>query len=58
MTTKKILILLGHTDPATLSGALADCYEREAKAAGHEVRRMNLGEMHCDPILHEGYKTI
>ena len=58
MTTKKICILLGHTDPATLSGALADTYEREAKAAGHEVRRMNLGEMHFDPILHEGYKAI
>ena len=54
----KIFILLGHTDPATLSGALADCYEEHAKAAGHEVRRQNIGEMHFDPILHEGYKTI
>src|SRR3989344_4424539 len=55
---KKIFILLGHTDPATLSGAFADLYEREAKAAGHEIRRMNIGEMHFDPILHEGYKRI
>ena len=54
----KIFILLGHTDPATLSGALADCYETNARAAGHEVRRQNIGEMHFDPILHEGYKTI
>jgi len=54
----KIFILLGHTDPATLSGAFADCYEEHAKGAGHEVRRQNLGEMHFDPILHEGYKAV
>jgi len=54
----KIFILLGHTDPATLSGAFADCYERSALAANHEVRRKNIGEMHFDPILHEGYKSI
>lgn len=55
---KKIFILLGHTDPATLSGAFADRYEAAARAAGHEVRRMNIGEMHFDPILHQGYKVI
>ena len=54
----RIFILLGHTDPATLSGALADCYESHAIGAGHEVRRQNIGEMHFDPILHEGYKSI
>ena len=58
MKKKRIFILLGHTDPATLSGALADCYEEEARAAGHEVRRQNIGDMRFDPILHEGYKTI
>lgn len=54
----KIYILLGHSDPATLSGALADTYERTARAAGHDIRRQSIGEMHFDPILHEGYKTI
>lgn len=54
----RVFILLGHTDPATLSGAFADCYEEHARTAGHEVRRQNIGEMHFDPILHEGYKTI
>ena len=54
----RIFILLGHSDPATLSGAFADCYEDHARAAGHEVRRQNIGEMHFDPILHEGYKAI
>ena len=54
----KIFILLGHTDPVTLSGALADCYETHAKGAGHEVRRQNIGAMTFDPVLHQGYKTI
>ena len=54
----RIFILLGHTDPATLSGAFADCYEDHAKAAGHEIRRQDIGEMHFDPVLHEGYKAI
>jgi NAD(P)H dehydrogenase (quinone) len=56
--TKKIFLLLGHTDPATLSGALADTYEQAARASGHEVRRMNIGDLHFDPVLHEGYKSI
>lgn len=54
----RIFILLGHTDQQTLSGALADTYESHARAAGHEVRRQNIGDLHFDPILHEGYKTI
>jgi putative NADPH-quinone reductase len=54
----KIFILLGHTDRETLSGAFADTYEQSAKAAGHEVRRLNIGEMQFDPILHKGYKVI
>ncbi|MGH7175450.1 MAG: NAD(P)H-dependent oxidoreductase, partial [Minisyncoccia bacterium] len=58
MRSKKIFILLGHTDEATLSGVLADKYEQSARAAGHEVRRQNIGQMHFDPILHQGYKTI
>jgi len=54
----KIFILLGHTDRETLSGAFADTYERAARAAHHEVRQMNIGEMTFDPILHKGYKVI
>lgn len=56
---KKIFILLGHPDTShTLSGELALLYETAAKEAGHEVRRMNLGEVRFDPILHKGYKEI
>ncbi len=56
---KKIVILLGHPDPApTLSSELTLIYEAAAKAAGHEVRRFNLAELKFDPILHKGYKAI
>lgn len=55
---KKIFILLGHTDAATLSGAFADRYEAAARTAGHDVHRMNIADMEFDPILHMGYKTI
>jgi putative NADPH-quinone reductase len=55
---KKICILLGHPNTDTLSGHFASVYEAAAKAAGHEVRRTNIGEMQFDPILHKGYKEI
>jgi putative NADPH-quinone reductase len=55
----KIFILLGHPDTTMepLSRRLCDAYENAAKAAGHEVRRMNIGEMRFDPILHRGYRA-
>ena len=56
---KKIFILMGNPDSdGTLGNELADHYEREARDAGHEVRRTNIGDLHFDPILHKGYKEI
>ena len=54
----RIYLLLAHPDKASFNGALADVYEAEARRAGHEVRRQNLGDMVFDPILWHGYKTI
>ena len=54
----RIYLLLGHPDRNSFNGALADAYEGAARAAGHEVRRQNLGEMTFDPILWHGYRTI
>jgi NAD(P)H dehydrogenase (quinone) len=54
----RIFILVGNPDVSSLSCDLADVYEREAHEAGHEIKRLNLGELHFDPILHHGYKVI
>lgn len=55
---KKIFLLLGHPDKSGLSGAFADAYEAGAKEGGHEIIRMNIGEMQFDPILHKGYRAM
>lgn len=58
MISKKIFIILGHPDTETFTGMLAGEYKNSALAGGHQVRRMNIGELSFDPILHKGYKEI
>ena len=43
----KILIINGNPDPSSerLSAALAEAYASGAEAAGHEVRRVTIGQI-------------
>lgn len=41
-----------------MCGSLADAYEAGAKESGHEIVRLNIGEMQFDPVLHRGYRAI
>ncbi len=52
----RILIIVGHPDEDSFCAALADRYQQTASQAGHEVARLNLGELAFDPILRKGYK--
>lgn len=58
MRKKKVFILLGHPDAETLSGSFAAAYEKGAREGAYEVRRLNIGDIRFDPILHKGYKVI
>ena len=57
---EKIYILVGHPDPDSdrLCHHLADAYQRGANEKGYEVRRVNIGDLDFDPVLHHGYETI
>lgn len=54
----RIYVLLAHPDKTSFNGAIADAYEEAALAAGHEVRRQNLGDMRFDPVLWHGYHAV
>lgn len=55
---KKIVLICGNPDKDSFSGAVTDHYHAAAQDAGHLVDRINIGDLHFDPILHRGYKEI
>ncbi|MDX5371118.1 MAG: NAD(P)H-dependent oxidoreductase [Pseudomonadaceae bacterium] len=52
---KRILMILGTPKRDSLCHAIAEAYLRGARARGHAVRQLNLGELQFDPILREGF---
>lgn len=52
---KNILLLLGHPREQSYCGALADAYEQAATAAGHAVRRYNLGALQFNVVMDGRY---
>ena len=57
MSRRRIYLLLGHPDQSGFCGEIANTYEVAARAAGHDIRRQNIGDMRFDPILHQGYRV-
>ncbi len=55
---KNVLVICGHTDPNSLSTALASAYVEGANTADANVRLLNLGEMTFDPVLRLGYNQV
>jgi NAD(P)H dehydrogenase (quinone) len=58
MESKNIVIICGNPDTDSYTGGILDHYQVAAEEAGHNVHRINLGELQFDPILHRGYKEI
>ncbi len=53
---KKILLINAHPRKDSFIHALTDAYEAGAKAAGHEIRRINLSDLTFDPIFRTRYR--
>lgn len=59
MKKKKVLIFMADSDTEKTSCCgFADAYEKGLRESGYEVRRVNIGDLKFDPILHKGYRVI
>lgn len=54
---KQILVIDGHPDPGSFTASIAEAYAQGARAAGHEVHLLHLGELAFDPVLHSGFRS-
>lgn len=52
---KRVLLLNAHPYEKSFCNAIAEAYENGAQAAGIAVDRVNLRDLHFDPILRFGY---
>jgi len=52
----KTLLILGHPLKDSFCAALGESYIKGAKAKGHEIKTLHLGDLKFDPILENGYK--
>ncbi len=54
---KKILVISGHPSNESFSESLTEKYCDGAKAAGNEIKRINVRELDFAPFLENGYKN-
>ena len=55
-TMQKVLIINGHPDPESYNQSLAGAYEMGARAAGHSVEQLRVGQLNFDANLAHGYR--
>lgn len=55
---KRVLVVLGHPSNQSFSAALGSAYITAARAVGHEVQVLALGELEFDPVLRDGYQRV
>ncbi|AKF10994.1 NAD(P)H dehydrogenase, quinone family [Sandaracinus amylolyticus] len=51
-----VLVLLGHAEPNSFNGALADAYLRGAERAGARTERIDLASLELDLVLRAGHR--
>lgn len=56
--SSRILVILGHPDPKSFCGALAETYAQGAREAGAEAEILRLSDLVFDAVLHQGYRKI
>lgn len=53
-----ILVINGHPNKDSLSGALAETYFKAAQSSGKQAKLINLADLNFNPVLCKGYKAV